>query len=107
MVTTDEKNVITITYEGGNLKYDSCNVQLDWEDEIVWKCMPRNPFAIHIGWDSPLEKGRYRSVDGEPIRALVPKGALPGRFKYSVAVFDEETNEIWTDDPEFVVRRRR
>lgn len=101
---SSEKHTITIRHENGDLTYDACNVRLRWGDVIEWRCEPRQPFAVHIGWDSPLRKGRYQSVDGNPIADTVPDGALPGRFKYFVAVFED--GKIWTDDPEFVVRRR-
>jgi len=102
--STRTRTVIIKLDKKGNLSYVPCSIELDEGDFIEWQCVRELPFAIHIGWHSPLPKGRYRSLKGESIKDVVPEGALPGRYKYYVSVCED--NHIWTDDPEFVVRRR-
>lgn len=71
------------------------------KDKIEWTC--NFPFAIHFPGITPLGKGRIRSKKEEkPISTKVRNDAQPGCYKYFVAV--EENGQIWTDDPEFIVR---
>ncbi len=98
-----KSHTVTITVDDqGNFRYGNPLVWVRAGETIVWECTNKYPFAVHIGWDSPLEYGRYRS-SGDPIKANVMKDARPGYFRYSVAVFDGKN--IWTDDPEIIVRR--
>ena len=100
-----ETHTITITVDHkGNFNYDNPLIWVYPEDTIIWKCNNSCPFAIHIGWNSPV-KGRYRSVDGKPIKASVQKKAEAGYYSYTVAVCID--NVIWTDDPPFIVKRPR
>ena len=100
-----ETHTIIITVDDdGNFTYDNPLIWVDKGDTIVWECTNHSPFAIHIGWNSPVE-GRYRSVDGTAIEAPVPKNARPGYYSYTVAVFDKKTRKIWTDDPPFIVKK--
>ena len=92
----------------GQFTYKNPLISVKPGDTIHWKCN-KMPFAIHIGWDSPLSRFRYQSNKG-PIRANVPKWSskkpyygFPGYFRYTVAVYYKGT--IWTDDPEIIVRR--
>lgn len=101
---------VTITVDAnGNFTYENPLISVKPGDAIQWVCTNRVPFAIHIGWDSPLDQFRYQS-DGRPIDAIVPTPTVtkpyygfPGKFKYAVAVYYEGT--VWTDDPEIIVRR--
>jgi len=98
-----ETHTINITVDDdGNFTYDNALIWVYPEDTIIWECANNCPFAIHIGWNSPVE-GRYRSVDGTAIEAPVPKNARPGYYSYTVAVCID--NEIWTDDPPFIVKK--
>jgi len=101
-------HTIKITLDDdGNFTYDNPLIWVYPGDAIVWEFTNSCPFAIHIGWNSPV-KGRYRSVDGKPIPdppASVPKNARPGYYSFTVAVFDEKTRKIWTDDPPFIVKK--
>lgn len=100
-----KEHIITITVDkNGDFTYDKPLIWVHAEDTIFWELTNRQPFAIHIGWNSPLENGRYRSKDGSRIKAQVAKGARPGYYQYTVAVYDKETGEIWTDDPPFIVK---
>ena len=100
-----ETHTVTITVEDGNFTYDNPIIWVDRGDTIIWECTNRWPFAIHIGWGSPLEKGRYRSVDGTGISTKVLPNAQPGDYEYAVAVFEEKSRETWTDHPPFIVKR--
>jgi len=101
-----ETHTIIITVDNdGNFTYDNPLIWVDPGDTIVWECENKWPFAIHVGWNSPLEKGRYQSTDGTRIEATVPVGARPSYYYFTVAVFDEKTRKIWTDDPPFIVKR--
>jgi plastocyanin len=86
----------------GNFHYDPLIIMVDRRDTVVWKCEGNPNFAIHIGWNSPLDRGRYRTSKKE-IKAHVQENAQPGHYHYFVAVLID--NEIWTDDPEIIVRR--
>ncbi len=100
-----ETHTIKITVDGyGDFTYDNPLIWVYPRDTIIWKCTNDCPFAIHIGWSSPV-KGRYRSVDGKPIEASVQQNAQPGYYSYTVAVCVD--NVIWTDDPPFIVRPPR
>ena len=102
-----ETHTITIYVDDkGDFKYDNPLIWAYPGDTIIWECTNHCPFAIHIGWNSPV-KGRYRSVDGTPKEAPVPENARPGYYSYTVAVFDEKTRKIWTDDPPFIVKPPR
>ncbi len=98
-----ETHTITITVKKGNFTYVNPLVWVDQGDTIIWKCTNRCPFAIHIGRDSPLKKGRFRSAQGKSIKTEVPKKAPPGNYEYTVAVYLD--GNIWTDDPPFIVKR--
>jgi len=98
----------------GNIDYENGFLRVCPGDTVVWKCKKGCPFSIHVGWNSPLDKGRYQSVKGEDIVTEVSKGARFGHYEYSVAVFcegiidkDKGTIEtvIWTDDPPLIVKR--
>jgi len=101
---------VTITVDAnGNFSYVNPLISVNPGDIIRWVCTNEVPFAIHIGWDSPLDNFRYQS-SGDPIGITVPRPSsqkphygFPGYFRYTVAVFDGTT--IWTDDPEIIVRR--
>lgn len=101
-----ETHVVTITVdEDGDFSYENPLIWVDGGDTIVWECTNKCPFAVHIGWDSPLEKGRFRSADGSNKTTVVPKNARSGYYRYTVAVFLD--GNIWMDDPEVIIRRPR
>jgi plastocyanin len=91
--------------DDGNFTYDNPLIWVCPGDTIIWECANDCPFAIHIGWNSPLERGRFRSVKGDRIETVVPGGARPGNYEYTVAVFMD--GNIWTDDPPFIVKPPR
>ncbi len=96
-------HTITITVDNdGNFSYDNPLIWVDHGDTIIWECTNNCPFAIHLGWNSPLKKGRYRSEDGTRIEAEVKKNAQPGYYQYAAAVCIDK--EIWIDDPPFIVK---
>ena len=100
-----ETHTITITVDHkGDFTYENPLIWVYPGDKIIWECKNSCPFAIHIGWSSPV-KGRYHSVDGEPIEASVKNNAQFGHYSYTVAVCVD--NVIWTDDPPFIVRPPR
>jgi len=100
-----KEHIIEITVEDGDFTYDNPIIWVDPGDIIKWECTNHWPFAIHVGWDSPLKKGRFRSVNGNSIKTIVPDEARPGNYEYAIAVVDEKTREIWIDHPPFIVKR--
>ena len=88
----------------GDFKYDKRVCFVRRGETIEWICDGEGFFAVHIGWNSPLEKGRYRNGQGKRISAHVPKDAPKGRYEYFVAVFDPRSEQVWTDDPEFIIK---
>ena len=95
---------IMISVSKGNLSYAGepvgDPVVVKPGSKIKWTCNEPS-FAIHLGWDSPCEKGRYRSDKGNSVTAQVRKNARPGTYKYSVAV--SVAGKIWTDDPQIII----
>lgn len=103
-----ETHTITITvHDDGRITYVNPLIWVDRGDTIVWECENSCPFTIHIGWNSPLEKGRFHSVKGESIKTVVPDTAQAGNYSYIVAAYDKKTGKIWTDDPPFIVKPPR
>lgn len=99
-----QTHTVTITVDvNGHFTYVNPLIWVDRGDTIVWECTNKYRFAVHVGWDSPLDKGRYHTPEKEKIVATVPTDARPGYYRYTVAVCDG-TN-IWTDDPELIVKR--
>ncbi len=97
-----ETHTITISVDKkGDFTYVNPLIWVHPGDTIIWKCTNACPFAIHIGWNTPV-KGRYQSDDGIPIEASVKNNAQPGYYSYTVAVCID--NVIWTDDPPFIVK---
>lgn len=104
MAGKPKPHTIKITVDNdGNFSYDNPLIWVYPGDTIIWECTNHSPFAIHIGWNSPLEKGRFRSVKGDRVVTVVPEDALPGNYEYTAAVFID--GNIWTDDPPFIVKK--
>lgn len=111
-MSNPETHTVNISVEDGEIKYrddnngDKSSFKVSRGDTIEWTCTNADyHFAVHIGYDSPLGKGRYPQKNNvRGISDKVSKNAPPGHYKYFVAVFDG-TN-IWTDDPDFIVKRR-
>ena len=95
---------VKITLKNGDLSYSPCCPKLDKGEELKWICND-GIFAVHIGYNSPLPKGRYRAKKGEETGDKILGDATPGDYKYSVSVYDGEY--LWTDDPKFIIRRRK
>ena len=93
---------VKITLRNGNLSYHPCCPKVNRGEELTWKC-DEGAFAVHIGYNSPLPKGRYRAKKGDATGDNVGGNAQPGEYKYFVAVYDGE--QVWTDDPIFIVKR--
>ena len=98
-----ETHTITIKVEDGDFTYDNPLIWVYRGDTIIWECTNHCPFAIHIGWGSPLKKGRFRSANGDSIETVVPNNAPPGNYEYAVAVYLD--GNIWIDHPPFIVKR--
>ena len=97
------KHIIEIDCHKGDFEYSDPKIWVNHGDTIMWLCKdPSFHFAIHIGWDSPFTKGRYRTGPSGSITVDVPPNAPSNCYKYTVAVFDGK--EIWTDDPDFIIR---
>ena len=99
---------VIMTLKNGDISYDPYRVMVNGGDQIEWECKGEEGIeyhiAVHIGWDSPLNKGRIRALPGEKVSGTVLQDAKSGSYKYFVAISDGKS--IWTDDPEIIVRRR-
>lgn len=72
----NKTHTITISMQNGDISYDKHCVFVEPEDTIEWVCADANcHFAVHIGWDSPLGKGRYRAARGKRISDRIPQNA--------------------------------
>jgi plastocyanin len=91
---------VIIEVTDGNFTYKPCNVLVDPGDTIEWKC-EAGDFSVHLGWNTPCEKGRYRSRKGVAVSGRVRPGTR-GQYKYFVAV--HMNGETWTDDPTIIVK---
>lgn len=93
---------VNINLRNGEFTYHPCCPKVKQGEELKWRC-DDGAFAVHIGYNSPLPKGRYRAKSGDETGDNVGSNAQPGHYKYSVAVYDGEY--LWTDDPIFIIRR--
>lgn len=98
------KHTITISVRDGKFSYTGDPVGdpivARRGDKVAWVCNDGH-FAVHLGWSTPCEKGRYRASRGQALEARVRKDAGRGAYKYSVAVSVD--NRIWTDDPQIII----
>lgn len=98
---------VTMTLKNGDISYDPYRIMVKRGDQIEWECKGKKGvkyhIGVHIGWDSPLDKGRLRALPGKKVRSVVLGDAKYGLYKYFVAISDGKN--IWTDDPEVIVRR--
>ncbi|UCG50725.1 MAG: hypothetical protein JSW58_11010 [Candidatus Latescibacterota bacterium] len=96
---------VKISCVDGDFSYSDQACYIERKHKTVQiRCEQGYPFAVHIGWNTPFEKGRDRAKGGETIYLHLKKDALPGEYKYLVAVYDPKTEEIWTDDPYFIIK---
>lgn len=98
-------NVEISVSKSGNISYSNDNFKVDRGDSIIWSCDKKygHCYSVHLGYKSPLPKGRYRKACGQAIKDKVKTNADFGHHKYMVAVCDGKN--IWTDDPIFIVKR--
>ncbi|MFQ6081842.1 MAG: hypothetical protein ACE5WD_00600 [Candidatus Aminicenantia bacterium] len=89
--------------DAGNISYDFPSLRLKRGDTIEWVCTNEYTFTVHMGWGTPLGKGRSQTSQKGIIRETVRENALNGRYKYFVAVYDKKRDKIWTDDPELII----
>jgi len=96
---------VEIIVKNGEICYSNDYFKVNRGDSIIWSCDKKygHCYSVHLGYKSPLPKGRYRKACGQDIRDKVKTNAEPGEYKYFVAVYDGKN--IWTDDPIFIVRR--
>ena len=79
-------------------------------NQITWTCKvgpagnDEDPkaFAVHFHGASPCRNARYRTKGSAMTASLHPKLRGVCRYKYFVAVVDDNNN-VWTDDPDMIV----
>ena len=99
-------------YPNDRFEYDPPLPKIDRRnyDSIRWKCRvdpagsdkAPKAFAVHFHGASPCEKVRYRTTVSEMTSSLCLKLRGAARYKYFVAVVDDN-NDVWTDDPDMIV----
>jgi plastocyanin len=89
--------------ERGYFDYENGLIRVYPGETVIWKCITKGPFTIHIGWNSPFKACSFHSLKGEEIRAELPEDAPPGYYRYMIAVLVGD--KIYTDDPELIVKR--
>jgi len=95
---------ITVT-DAGEFEYEPSIVKMDRGDTIEWKFdNEKYYFAVHLGWNTPLDMMQNQGTYKEPIRGQVREDAPNGWYKYFVAAFDRRKEMLLTDDPEFIVK---
>lgn len=95
---------ISVTDEG-KFSYEPLIVKMDRGDTIEWIFLNKGYyFAVHIGWNTPLDIMKHQGNSEKPIRGQVREDAPNGRYKYFVAAFDLEKEILLTDDPDFIVK---
>ncbi len=92
---------VKISVRSGDFDYSLDPIRVDGGDTIEWVC-ESGPFAVHLGWGTPCSKGRVRGGKGQKASTSVRSNVANGRYKYMVAV--SVGGEIYTDDPEIVVK---
>lgn len=99
----------TISFEVNNGDFNYLGneiVYVDPGDTIEWICKNGYAFTVHIGRESPLEKGRFRAGIKKKIVTKVPlkpKANYTKIVKYLMAVYDGKN--IWTDDPLIIIKK--
>ncbi|UCG50724.1 MAG: hypothetical protein JSW58_11005 [Candidatus Latescibacterota bacterium] len=88
----------------GDFSYSDQLCELKRGDVVEITSEQGYPIAVHIGWKTPFNKGRDRAPAGEKIELTVLSDAIPGEYKYLVAVYEPKKDKIWTDDPYFIIK---
>ncbi len=88
----------------GEFAYDKPSCGARRRETVEWYCGGNGYYAIHLGWDSPLEEITYQKPLGTRITAPVPEGARRGRYKYTVVIVDTDLKKIFVDDPELIIK---
>ncbi len=96
-----ETHRVEISVQNGDFKYTPESVRVFPGDTIEWVC-GAGPFAVHLGWGTPCSKGRVRGDTNAKVSTSVRTNATNGQYKYMVAV--SVNGQIYTDDPEIVVK---
>ena len=65
-----------------------------WRDEL--------PFTVQMEGTSPMTRVTFSSA-GDDVSGVVRGDALPGTYKYTIAVLDAENRRILVDDPRMIV----
>jgi plastocyanin len=93
--------------ECGEIKYSNDYFEVDWGDQIKWEYKGRGHYAIHLGPETPFEwQSQDKKSDGTfNITGTVKENAVQVEYKYFVAIYDGKN--LFTDDPKFIVKRRR
>ncbi len=71
-------------------------------EEVRWQWRENLPFTVQMEGISPMAGVAFRSPGGE-LHGVVRPDALPGTYKYTVAVLDDESRRILVDDPRMIV----
>jgi hypothetical protein len=103
---------VNVTEDGDfSYTYEPKSKKVKRGDAIEFRCVAPEleQFAIHIGWDTPCDKGRYRTPETALV-ANVPASARPGVYEFFVAALIKSPRPkvegemaIYTDDPDFIV----
>lgn len=102
-----KSHVIAFSQKKGDFSYHKNEIlTVNPGDSIEWKCRDGHAFAVHIGRQSPLSKGRFRARAGRSVSTVVPKTPRQNYVKivkYTIAVYDGEN--VWSDDPLIIIRK--
>ena len=101
------EHIIRFSVNEGNFVYNddpdiSSYIKTKHKDTIVWVNDEGCPFSLNFGWNFPFEKYHYEAMAGEKIAIQVPKEAVHGDYKYTIAVYDND-KKVWIDDPRFII----
>jgi plastocyanin len=100
-----QHHVVKIKVENGDFTYNPQGLMVYRNDTVEWICDEGHAFAVHLGWNSPFEKCRYRAKKGQSVGPEKIRDDAPwDRYEYFVSVLETD-EKIQTDDPELIVKR--
>ena len=97
---------IEVAVKNGEIFYNGTNfitTKLEKNQTIEW--VSEHLISINFGWNSPFKKVNYTTTQrgSKNITATI-RGDVPnGDYKYTVAVYDKEGEQILIDDPRLII----
>jgi hypothetical protein len=102
MFKNSKNHTVTIKLVGNQVECAPRRLIAKHNDSIKFTCADGFPFAIHFLPQYPAEKIRYQSGSNNNVTVKIRDDAVPDRYEYFIALYDDKKN-IWTDDPDIII----